>query len=383
MRDNYDYIFSGFGLSGMTLLMEMRKHHGFSDLDILVLDKSTKIANDRTWSFWSDEDLEYLPLCAKSWKQSSIYRREGHKVPITFNDYTYYTVYGKDFYRYVFDTISSYDNVTFVHAEISSLESKTVTTADGTEYHGRNIINSAFDKSDIPTDKSDVFLWQHFYGWFISFEEEIIDDSEFVMMDYRKCDPDKTNFFYQLPFSNTDVLIEFTEFSNGEYTEEEVTPRIKNYISDRYGDKKYKILHKEINAIPMTDYKRELVRSDGVINIGTIAGYVKASSGYAFTRTIEKNKILAQKLMQGTPISNRSSNAERVFSIFDRTLLRLMANNIVHGYEVNPPLFENQKGDFVIRFLQEKIPLFQLVKIVMPMPKKIHFVKAMFSLLIK
>ena len=48
----YDYIIAGSGCAGLSLLHYLINEETQRNKKILVLDKSPKIANDRTWCFW-------------------------------------------------------------------------------------------------------------------------------------------------------------------------------------------------------------------------------------------------------------------------------------------------------------------------------------------
>lgn len=367
----------------MSLLYEMSKLPNFEAQRILVVDKSEKKDNDRTWSFWAPKGLEYKSISTKSWKKGAIYERPGHKIPIKFDEFEYHTVYGIDFYNYIHSKLSAFKNITFLTNGISKVEQGSVTLHNRQIYQGKSIVNSIFKKEELPKANTDIFMWQHFYGWFVKFEESIVDDSEFVMMDYRDCDHDSTNFFYQLPFSAQEVLIEFTEFSMRDYSEAEIEEKIRSYISEYFPNKKYSVERKEKNAIPMTNHKESLIPTKGVYNIGTIAGFVKPSSGYAFVRTIEKTKKLASKVLAHKTEKETRTFHATLFELFDNTLLSILSKQSLQGYQVFPGLFKNQPGDFVIRFLQEKIKVLDLFKIMWPMPKKFLFAREFISAIFK
>ncbi len=359
----------------MSLLYEMSKLPTFAQQRILVVDKSQKKDNDRTWSFWAPEGLEYKSITTKSWKKSAIYERPGHKIDIQFEEFEYHTIYGIDFYNYIFSRLSAFENITFLTQGISKVEQGKLTLENNQIYTGKSIINSIFKKEELPKAKTDVFMWQHFYGWFVKFKEDILDDSEFVMMDYRKCDLDSTNFFYQLPFSKNEVLIEFTEFSMRDYTEAEIEEKITTYIAENFPGKKYTVERKERNAIPMTDHKVSPTPTKGIYNIGTIAGYVKSSSGYAFMRTIEKTKKLAAQVLDHKTENQKTTFYAFLLELFDHTLITILSKKSLQGYQVYPGLFKNQSGDFVIRFLHERIKIPELLKIMWPMPRKFLFAR--------
>jgi lycopene beta-cyclase len=50
--NNYDYIVAGAGAAGLSLIAHMIHSGQFSDKKILLIDRSPKTQNDRTWCFW-------------------------------------------------------------------------------------------------------------------------------------------------------------------------------------------------------------------------------------------------------------------------------------------------------------------------------------------
>ena len=51
----YDYIIAGSGCSGLSLLYRLLKDPILNNKSILIIDKTEKSANDRTWCYWESE----------------------------------------------------------------------------------------------------------------------------------------------------------------------------------------------------------------------------------------------------------------------------------------------------------------------------------------
>ena len=64
---NYDYIITGSGASGLMLAYRMAKDSFFDNASILIIDKEKKTSNDRTWCFWENGEGEWDELLHKSW----------------------------------------------------------------------------------------------------------------------------------------------------------------------------------------------------------------------------------------------------------------------------------------------------------------------------
>jgi hypothetical protein len=97
----FDYIFAGFGLSGMTLFYELSKDPDFRNKTVLIVDRDAKNQNDRTWSFWADAAIDFQHLVKKQWKRGDFYTMQGEHLPMDFGNFTYNTSEGADFYAFM------------------------------------------------------------------------------------------------------------------------------------------------------------------------------------------------------------------------------------------------------------------------------------------
>ena len=194
-------------------------------------------------------------------------------------------------------------------------------------------------------------------------------------MDYRYTDAHLTNFFYVLPYANNEALVEFTEFSGKIYSEAEYKKKLEDHISQNLGIDDYEIVLIEYNAIPMTDFQMRTVQSKNVINIGSLAGYLKPSSGYGFMRTIERNKKLAKSIISGEKLTEKSLNSSATYKAFDDAVLYLIATKRMHGASIFANLFKARGASFVFRFLDEKLNAWGLFLVTLSSPQKWQFVR--------
>jgi len=93
-------------------------------------------------------------------------------------------------------------------------------------------------------------------------------------------------FHYVLPFSETYALVETTVFSTQEYALAKYEAIWKSYWDRNFGRIAFELVKEEKGSIPMSISPFSL-EENGIIRIGTAAGQVKASTGYAFTRMNE------------------------------------------------------------------------------------------------
>ncbi|OYZ49418.1 MAG: hypothetical protein B7Y15_10370, partial [Bacteroidetes bacterium 24-39-8] len=66
-KTRYDYIITGAGCAGLSLLMRMMEDAFFADKQILLIDASPKQSNDRTWCFWENGAGLFESIVKHSW----------------------------------------------------------------------------------------------------------------------------------------------------------------------------------------------------------------------------------------------------------------------------------------------------------------------------
>lgn len=368
---------AGFGLSGMAILYEMSKLKGFDQKKILVIDADRKEENDRTWSFWSNESSEYEKLACKSWNKGLFYSYIEEPLELDMGDYQYYTVRSLDFYRFIKEKLKPFNNISYQTATISAVSNMGCVVANDTTYEADLVCRSYFSKPElIDTFKKD-FIWQHFKGWIIETEEPFFNEDQFTMMDYRVSEKEKIDFFYVLPFSQKHAMVEFTEFSKKMYTQKVYDSKIENYIREVMKLSDYTIIDSEYNAIPMTTAKLQL-RDRKVLNIGTVAGFVKASSGYSFTRTIKFAKHLAKALMSDGNVKLPSKYGP-LYKLMDSTLLQVFQDDPETGKKSYFGMFDRLKAYEIFRFLDETATLRETLSVFTVVDKPYTFTKAFFK----
>jgi lycopene beta-cyclase len=374
---HYDIIVAGGGLAGLIFVLEAIESPHLKSKTILVVDNERHHGDDRTWSFWATNEYNIPPLSRKSWKKAAVIDKDGHTLDFDFNDYQYYTVLSSDFYNHFYRRISGYKNISFHYEEIIKCDTLNNQVSCATTSFRADLIVRSYYKIDelrVSAFPQNSTLWQHFEGWFIETADDHFDESRITLMDYRVASGKLTQFFYILPFSKRSALIEYTEFSNRDFNQVPCTEYIQDYITTQLNIPSFTTVRKERSSIPMTDFVFPSMTGKSVINIGTIAGYVKPSSGYCFTRSFQKVRNLIAILERG-PAKENYLKPKFYFWLLDSILLQALSSYSIAGQDVFPVLLrklaQNKEQSIVFKFLDERTSAFETLKLIIAMPNKL------------
>ena len=375
----YDYILAGGGLSGQMMALELRKILG-EHQRVLIIDKDAKNQNDRTWSYWSTDRTFTTILARKVWDRIEVKGIDFHE-KLSIDPYHYATIRGIDFYNFTKKEIAKDSRFEWIQAEIVETNDEGfVKTTDGT-FQGNLIFKSYFEaeKLNIPTEDYSV-LYQQFKGWFVKTEQPIFDENTVTFMDFTTLEnTHETRFFYILPFSKNEALVEYTAFTANLLPETVFDQHLEWYFKEKLPTTNYKIEEKEFDFIPMTDFPFPKKINGKVVNIGTTAAFVKASTGYCFARTQQITERIVHALKHNGKIVESDLTSPYHFRLFDSAMLEVTGKGTVPGERFFISLFKKVSPAFLFRFLDEKASLFEIIKTMLSVPDKGRLIAATLS----
>lgn len=354
-----DIIICGAGMAGLSLLYRALKSGIWNDLNIIVIDRSAKTMNDKTWSFWKSGTSEFDEIIYHQWKELVFFTNDNKRIPLNSHGYTYNSIHSIDFYRHVLQFIHQFSNVSFVYEEInkvySSGEKCMVDTITNT-YHSSYLFNSIYNKPLLKNGEQ--YFLQHFKGWRIKTEEPVLPVNEAYLMDFRTGQGQGTTFFYTLPMATDEIFVEYTLFSKSLLSAQEYDVQLKKYITGILSIEKYTVLEEEFGAIPMTDHLFN--RFDrNIVYIGTAGGDTRGSTGYTFTNTQKTvGNIIGAWKSQGNPFFS-SENIGLKHQLYDATLLNVLDRRSYEGHQVFSDLFSNTSAYRIFKFLDAESSVFQ------------------------
>ncbi len=372
---HYDYIISGAGAAGLSLLMRLMQHRSFDDKKILVADKAPKDKNDHTWCFWEIETGLFEPVVHHTWQNVYFFSNQFSSL-LNLRPYTYKMIRAIDFYNYVLQEAAKHANITFEFGNIEAAGNegtKGLVIINGVRYTADYIFNSIiFYEPAVPDNK--IYLLQHFKGYVIETEQQVFNPDEATLMDFRISQQNGTTFVYVLPISTKRALIEYTLFTSKLLAAEEYDNALQHYISSFLNISDYKIAEKEFGIIPMTNMKF-IKRIGKVINIGTAGGQTKASSGYTFQFIQKQTEQLVFDLLKYSYPKEHDTFMQKRFSFYDTTLLNILHSNKLAGDKIFADLFQKNPTERVLRFLDNESSLEDEINLMGTLPQGV-FMKA-------
>ena len=377
MKNNkvFDYIICGGGASGLYLAYSFLKDKYFKNSKILLIEKSKKNSNDRTWSFWEKNYGLFDDIIFKKWDNAN-FSSQNFSKDFELKPYEFKTIKGIDFYQKIITEINQSKNIEITYDEILNikpLKKITEVLTEKIKYEGVRVFSSI--QGPLKKKNSFPILKQHFIGWFVKTENNIFDPKKIIFMDFDIVQKNTTRFIYVLPFKKNEALVEYTLFSKSILKNEEYEKGIKTYLK-KINSGKFEIINKEKGSIPMTSYPFWENNTNNFMTIGTAGGWTKPSTGFTFFNIIKKVDNLIKHLKSEKPLNKFYKNNR--FMFYDSIMIDVLYSKNEIGSEIFKRMFKMNEPKLILKFLEEKTNIFEELKIMSTFPIKI-FLKSLFK----
>ncbi len=346
MRE-FDYIIIGGGCAGLSLAYELEIHEKFKNKTLAIIEPRNDYIRDKTWSFWKVASHNFEDCVKHSWSNFSVNIPDQTKY-IKCNNSPYQAIDSGLFYQKIINTLKKNTNIHFFKNinEISNENSF--------------VFNSVSDVSDSKND-----LWQHFSGIEIETNKDVFDDQIFNLMDFDCEQRDSVHFFYTLPFSKKNALIETTWISDLNHkSNQDYSIQLKDYIKNKLKIKNYEIKFKETGAIPL--FHPQNIKKINQMEIGTAGGMTRLSTGYTFMNIQSQSKYIRENFENIQKVNNFTVNSK--YNFLDNIFLKVLKKNSEKMPEIFFKMF-NCSPSTVINFLSNKSNIYEDFSIILKMPK--------------
>ncbi len=361
--DTYDFIIAGAGCAGLSLVYHLEQSI-LKGSKILLIDPAGEEIPNKTWCYWAEEPLTIHPknFPIVSWKKL-ILKQNTQSLKKDLGNLSYFQISSHEFYQSIHSLIQNSENITLIEEEVIEVmetdSSVKVKVKSGQSYSGSKLFDSRINPNP---SFSDEVLKQIFLGWKVKFSGDVFDASAVTLMDVNPIKLDLFSFFYTLPYSSTEALVEYTAYVKEKIEDGDLVNSLKIYLSGLSKDFTYEITFEEKGVIPMSTQIPIIPASNRITPIGTRAGWTKSSTGYTFHRIQQNCEKLIEEMTFQRELSIGSNLLSR-FKFYDNILL-----NIAHKWPeklggVFLELFQSSPPSDVMRFLNEETSFFEELKI--------------------
>ena len=368
---NYDIIIIGAGCSGLSLAYRLLD----TNINVCILETGSRENRIRkTWSYW---DIYQHPFTALENNSLNDIYCINNLSPIILNceRYNYKSIDSKDFDKYIFDKIDASKNIEiFFDTTVDEIVSKD----NYAQVKSNNVSYEAKDIYDSRPSSIEASMYQVFLGYYInpvSSSDKVIPK----LMDFTQ--DSEFNFYYVIPFKDKSYLVEYTFFTPIIYTSNELENNLDSYIKDTIGE--YNLIRSEYGVIPMSPRLPAPDQVKNVHKIGIRSGATRASTGYTFLN-IQKQSEFFVKRINGIHSKNPLLTLKaKVLRKMDGILLRIIKNEPKEAKDIISNMFTSNNDQVIIRFLSDIPSIFDILRIIINMPKVIFIKYAIKSLINK
>ncbi len=354
MKD-FDYIIIGGGCAGLSLAYELEISDKLKNKSLAIIEPRDEYKRDKTWSFWKVFPHNFDDCVKKSWDNFSINIPNDTKF-IDCKLTPYQSIDSGKFYNKILSKLKLNKNIKFFK------------NINDVELSNSIIFNSVPNFENKPSN-----LWQHFCGVEIETEKDFFDDEIFNLMDFACDQKNEVHFFYTLPFTKKNALVETTWISNlNNENIEDYNNQIDQYLKNHLNVKNYKINFKEEGSIPL--FRNKNLKKLNEINIGSAGDMTRLSTGYTFLNIQEHSKYIAENI--GNISKAKLFKIKKKYDFLDNIFLKVLRNNSSDMGEIFFKMF-NSSPKTAINFLSNKSNFLEDLEIILKMPKW-KFLKELF-----
>jgi lycopene beta-cyclase len=384
----YDVAIIGAGCAGLHLAVQLSRH--LPHLRILIVEPRLTYTDDRTWSFWWKDvpEDQKPPFWQKAigarWPRWQV-SYDQQTVISSCPGWNYTSMRGLDFYDCALAELSKNASISWQRGEpLTTLnwdnDGATLTT-ESTTYRAAYVFDSRPPSPDEIAALPPPAFDQVFAGLRIRTHQPRWDTTLASLMDFQKTSHPRIEFFYTLPTSPQEALVELTWLTPRAHatipTSDDVIETLTRQFSLPPSD--YTILEHERGLIPMVPSLELAAFSSTAeprhIPIGTRAGAIRASTGYGFLAMADHSERLAHSWKsEGRPKALRYRPAH--WSLLDAVFLSAMQSESAQAPQWFCDLFEKNRPIDMIGFMHSDLSLYRLERVVHSLPK-MPFIKAL------
>lgn len=354
----------GAGAAGLSLAQRVLEHD--PDARLTLFDQRPRWPHPaRTFCYFLDPETPAVVPPTHRWNRVA-FAGAGFRRSLSCGDRPYCLTRGKDFFGPVLRRLEQH-GVEF-HWECREVQAERHQVAwDGRVRSFDVVVDAAFRP-----ERQQAVLWQSFAGAWVTARRAVFTPGEALLMDLQEPgDGIPAEFVYVLPTSPYAALVEHTVFAPQPMPSGWHWARCHAWLA-RQRITAVSEETREYGAIPL-GLREEPVARGGPLRIGSSAGAIRASTGYAFLTIQRQAAELAQRIAAGTAL--QPDQAERPaypawLRLADRLFLQALARAPRRGSEMLGQLLATAPERELLRFLAGRVSPAEALRVMVHVPKR-------------
>ncbi|GAC1526007.1 MAG: lycopene cyclase family protein [Vulcanimicrobiaceae bacterium] len=349
-RSSYRFAILGAGLAGLSLARAFARC-GMRDR-IVIVDAKAAFRDDRTWSFWDTDASADARLAFGRWHAwQLVVGRDAHVQHSASAPYV--AVRSADFYASARAEIEAAGFEIALGERVTDVaESDRGCVVDTSQRRIRaDVVFDARGLTAAMVEASAVV--QRFVGRRIVTAGDAFDPAVATLMDVQVDTDDGFHFYYVLPLSSREALVENTYFARVPIQVARLDAELDAYVARRFGRTVAGSGYREVGAIPMSAARTAIERTRRVVPIGLRGGCARPGSGYTFHRVAMQTAAIAAAFAADAAIVPGAS-----FALTPPTCDAWLIAAARHAPSLLPGafarLFARTDGDRVARFMMDR-----------------------------
>lgn len=345
-------LIAGGGLSGLSLAAQLAARPGLSSPVVIVDDGRRSIA-EAGWASWANQACLLDEAVSRFFAWFHVHAAGRSRV-VGLGSYRYCFVRGDDFAAAATRLISAHGGFTFHSGHVSEIRQAGVgaeVVVDGETMYADWVFDSVLGPE--PPARADA--WLVFRGWHVRTPTPAFDPATPTFFDFRTAQHGGACFVYVLPRGPQEALVEHTSFApaatRGRADADAQRTALRQYLSSVLAIPDYTVVREEAASLPLTTSAVDR-RRGSVLVIGTKAGMIKPSTGYAYARIQADSSAIARSLaLHGHPFDLPVPRPRH--QLFDSALLDVVSRDPAQLERIFATLFNRASAEPVLRFLDE------------------------------
>ncbi len=291
LRADFDVVLVGAGLQNALIACALKAHR--AELRLLMIDQGNSVGGNHTWCFHAG-DLSRVaaaftaPLIVKRWPGYTVQFR-GHTQSL---DQPYALVSSERLSRVVTELFARDARSTLLlGTKVREVDARSVSLDDARTFSAELVVDARGPGALL---HQRPLAFQKFVGLQVELSSDFPSERP-ILMDATVPQTDGFRFFYVLPLTQREVLVEDTYFSDDSALDEErLKLEIRSYVEAR-GHSIVGVVRQERGVLPLPLYATPKATHTGALTAGYAGNFFHPTTGYSFPVAARLAEFLARE----------------------------------------------------------------------------------------